>query len=42
MKYINKLGKQNAVIVSEKKPTTKVNPTHFEKQFLARRGGASL
>ncbi|OBS73264.1 hypothetical protein A6R68_12159, partial [Neotoma lepida] len=36
MRDINKLEEQNPDIVSEKKPTTEVDPTHFEKRFLKR------
>nr|XP_021504487.1 tyrosine-protein kinase JAK1 [Meriones unguiculatus] len=36
MRDINKLEEQNPDIVSEKQPTTEVDPTHFEKRFLKR------
>ncbi|KAB0390343.1 hypothetical protein E2I00_007521 [Balaenoptera physalus] len=36
MRDINKLEEQNPDIVSEKKPATEVDPTHFEKRFLKR------
>uniref|UniRef100_A0A6I8PGC1 Tyrosine-protein kinase n=1 Tax=Ornithorhynchus anatinus TaxID=9258 RepID=A0A6I8PGC1_ORNAN len=34
MRDINKLEEQNPDIVSERKPATEVDPTHFEKRFL--------
>lgn len=36
MRDINKLEEQNPDILSEKQPTTEVDPTHFEKRFLKR------
>uniref|UniRef100_A0A8C0S0V4 Tyrosine-protein kinase JAK1 n=1 Tax=Canis lupus familiaris TaxID=9615 RepID=A0A8C0S0V4_CANLF len=36
MRDINKLEEQNPDIVSERKPATEVDPTHFEKRFLKR------
>ncbi|KAM9000681.1 tyrosine-protein kinase JAK1 isoform X1 [Sarcophilus harrisii] len=36
MRDINRLEEQNPDILSEKQPTTEVDPTHFEKRFLKR------